>query len=368
MRKISSLFLLLLLSIAACSNTGAKPQLSGTLNKHTNVWIYLEQIQGTNIVSIDSAKTNEKGDFSFKKAVPEKDFYRLRVSANNLVFIVLDPNEHVEYKNANIQIQQEYTLSGSEEGKLILEIKAVKESINKHRDSLMKILNSAPKENIPQLQSEMEVEFNSFVNKQLDKARSFIHDNPSKIAPITAAELLDPDRDFQYYDELSNNLKKNYPQSGFAQSFISRVEQMRAMAIGMPAPEINLPSPDGQNIALSSLKGKVVLIDFWASWCGPCRKENPNVVKMYGEFKDRGFDIFSVSLDKDKASWIKAIQQDGLIWPSHVSDLGYWSSSVVKQYGFTGIPFTVLIDKEGKIIAKGLRGPDLENAIKSLLK
>jgi alkyl hydroperoxide reductase subunit AhpC len=89
---------------------------------------------------------------------------------------------------------------------------------------------------------------------------------------------------------------------------------------------------------------------------------------MYGEFKDRGFDIFSVSLDKDKASWIKAIQQDGLIWPSHVSDLGYWSSSVVKQYGFTGIPFTVLIDKEGKIIAKGLRGPDLENAIKSLLK
>ncbi len=368
MRKISSLFILLLFSIAACSNTGNKPQLSGSISKHTNAWLFLEQIQGANIVGIDSVKTDAKGNFSFKKAVPVKDFYRLRVTPNNMVFIVLDPKESVEYKNDNIQIQQEYTLAGSEEGKLVLEIKSVKEGINKHRDSLMQILNTSPQDKVAQIQAGMEMEFNQFVNKQLDRARKIIHENPTKIAPITAADLLDPDRDFQYYEELASNLKKHYPNSGFAQSFMSRVDQMRSMAIGMPAPEINLPSPDGQNIALSSLKGKVVLIDFWASWCGPCRKENPNVVKMYGEFKDKGFDIFSVSLDKDKASWIKAIQQDGLIWPSHVSDLGYWSSSVVKQYGFSGIPFTVLIDKEGRIVAKGLRGPDLEKAIQLLLK
>jgi len=143
---------------------------------------------------------------------------------------------------------------------------------------------------------------------------------------------------------------------------------MKATAIGALAPEINLPTPDGKNIPLSSLRGKVVLIDFWASWCGPCRAENPNVVKLYQAKKDQGFDIYSVSLDKDKNAWIKAIEKDGLAWPSHVSDLGYWNSSVVKQYGFQGIPFTVLVDREGKIVAKGLRGPQLEEAVTEYLK
>jgi thiol-disulfide isomerase/thioredoxin len=124
-----------------------------------------------------------------------------------------------------------------------------------------------------------------------------------------------------------------------------------------------LPSPEGQAIALSSLRGKVVLIDFWASWCGPCRMENPNVVKLYNEKKNQGFEVYSVSLDKDKNAWTAAIAKDGLIWPSHVSDLGYWNSVVVKQYGFQGIPFTVLVGRDGKILAKGLRGQQLEEAV-----
>lgn len=367
MRKISSIFILLLMSIAACSSTDNKSQLYGKISQHKNTWLYLEQLQGPNIVKIDSIKTNDNGEFSFKKVVPEKDFYRLRVGESNVVFVVLDPKESVQYINETPSLQQKYTLDGSEEGKLTLEIKAVKESIDLHRDSLMQILNAAPQEERMSLQSSIEQGFNVFVNKQLEKIRKYIIQNPDKIAPITAAEYLDPDQDFAAYDLLAINLKKNYPKSTFAQSFISRVDQMRITAIGMPAPEINLPSPAGNPIALSSLRGKVVLIDFWASWCGPCRKENPNVVKLYEEMKSKGFDIYSVSLDKDKAAWEKAIQADGLAWPSHVSDLGYWSSSVVKQYGFSGIPFTVLVDKEGKIVGKGLRGPDLENAVRKLL-
>jgi thiol-disulfide isomerase/thioredoxin len=367
MRKISSLFVLLLFSIAACSSTDNKSQLHGKITQYKETWIYLEQLQGANIVKIDSAKTNDKGEFFFKKAVPEKDFYRLRVGESNVVFVILDPKESVQYINEKPSLQEKYTLEGSDEGKLILEIKSVKESIDLHRDSLMQILNAAPQEERMAIQASMEQGFNVFVNNQIEKIRNFITQNPDKLAPITAAEFLDPDKDFKAYDALATNLKKQYPKSSFAQSFIGRVDQMRSTAIGMPMPEINLTSPTGNPIALSSLKGKVVLIDFWASWCGPCRKENPNVVKLYEEMKSKGFDIYSISLDKDKAAWEKAIQTDGLTWPSHVSDLGGWNSSVVKQFGITGIPFTILIDKEGNIFGKGLRGADLDNAVHKLL-
>jgi thiol-disulfide isomerase/thioredoxin len=367
MRKISSLFILLLFSIAACSSTDNKSQLHGKISQYKETWVYLEQLQGANIVKIDSVKTNDLGEFSFKKAVPEKDFYRLRVGESNVVFVILDPKESVQYINEKPSLQEKYTLEGSDEGKLILEIKAVKESIDLHRDSLMQILNAAPQEQRMAIQASMEQGFNVFVNNQIEKIRNFITQNPDKLAPITAAEFLDPDKDFKAYDALATNLKKNYPKSSFAQSFIGRVDQMRSTAIGMPMPDINLTSPTGNPIALSSLKGKVVLIDFWASWCGPCRKENPNVVKLYEEMKSKGFDIYSISLDKDKAAWEKAIQADGLTWPSHVSDLGGWNSSVVKQFGITGIPFTILIDKDGNIFGKGLRGADLDNAVHKLL-
>ena len=164
-----------------------------------------------------------------------------------------------------------------------------------------------------------------------------------------------------------NNLIKAKKQFAVAQQQAEQAKkQPKGLGIGDLAPELNMVSPEGKIITLESLRGKYVLIDFWASWCGPCRRENPNVVKLYNQYKDQGFEVYSVSLDNNKSRWEAAIIQDKLTWKSHVSDLKGWGSAATKLYGFRGIPYTVLIDKEGKIIATRLRGASLERTLASI--
>ena len=136
---------------------------------------------------------------------------------------------------------------------------------------------------------------------------------------------------------------------------------------GMAMPDIALADPTGKQRALSDLRGKVVLVDFWASWCGPCRRENPNVVRAWNEYKDRGFDVFSISLDRDVSQWKRAIDQDGLAWPYHISDLKGWSSVVSTLYGVSSIPHAILIDADGTVVATHLRGNQLERELEKLL-
>jgi thiol-disulfide isomerase/thioredoxin len=161
----------------------------------------------------------------------------------------------------------------------------------------------------------------------------------------------------------------------FGMSFvdIERSSQSNVgLSIGDVAPELKFENPEGKVIALSSLRGKVVLIDFWASWCQPCRVENPNVVRLYDKFHNKklgnadGFEVYSVSLDQDKNKWVNAIKKDNLKWSGHVSDLKFWKSEAARIYNISSIPYTVLIDENGVIIGKNLRGPALERALSNL--
>jgi thiol-disulfide isomerase/thioredoxin len=164
------------------------------------------------------------------------------------------------------------------------------------------------------------------------------------------------------YDTLYNALSAKVKNGKFGKLALDKVNSLKGTTIGYPALEFAQADPDGKKVKLSSFKGKYVLVDFWASWCGPCRAENPNVVSAYKKYHDKGFEIFGVSLDDNKTKWMAAVEKDKLTWPQ-VSDLKGWQNEAAKAYGVTSIPFNLLIDKEGKILAKGLRGAELEAAL-----
>lgn len=222
--------------------------------------------------------------------------------------------------------------------------------------------------------SKLNVYFQRFVAQDLEAYKSAAS-NLIKVAPekSQAREVMYVSliQFFGQFDQgfsrkLAEQYNGEFKKSERAKKIMAKMPQAQPEE-GEKAPDIKLADRDGKEIALSSLKGKVVLLDFWASWCGPCRMENPNVVKAYEKYKEKGFTIFSVSLDENKERWLQAIEKDKLTWPSHVSDLKGWRSAGAAVYKVNSIPATFLLDRDGKIIGKNLRGAALEDKLKSLL-
>ena len=209
-------------------------------------------------------------------------------------------------------------------------------------------------------------ELDAYLTSRLKDA---IRANKQDICVLMFLDIFPREQNAALHNEVITALHEKYPEHLIVKDRWSYMNSPASkVAVGAIAPDLEFPDPDGKMRKLSDLRGKVVLLDFWASWCGPCRRENPNVTRIYSQYHDKGFEVFSVSLDSDAASWKRAIDADKLVWPNHVSDLKKWQSKAASIYGVRSIPSTFLLDKEGRIVQRDLRGADLERAVKQLVE
>lgn len=215
--------------------------------------------------------------------------------------------------------------------------------------------------------SEIEKQLDGLQKEMGDLQKNFVKENPKSYVTPSILSSLAYEMEANDIEAAINALDTAVAAIPAMKSLRERVQVMKAVAVGQKAPDFTMNDVDGNPVALSSKIGaKLLLIDFWAAWCGPCRQENPNVVKVYNEFNKKGFDVFGVSLDQSKDDWVKAIADDKLTW-THVSDLQYWNNAAAKMYAVSGIPANFLLDETGTIIARNLRGEDLYNKVNEIL-
>jgi len=380
--------LLLFFMLFSCDNSSEtegdeeKPKdnftVSGKIEGAENSNIYVEALSQKGSIEVAKATIGNDGKFKMTGNIPGMGIYQLRLgeAKDKIIPMTLVENDHVKVNTTFQQFEVKPNVSGTKWSKVMNEYMVLFSVFMTAQLELEKIKGNLSESEIMTKYLEMRKPLDDFSRQKMLEDPS----NPFNIVLSTSAT---PNMGFKDWDPKNLDVLKAvaqayrdaYEDSPMTLTMENQVAQIESAyneylvaGEGMKvAPEIELKTPDGKTLKLSSLRGKIVLIDFWASWCGPCRKENPNVVRLYNKYKDKGFTIYSVSLDDDAGKWKEAISKDGLIWPNHVSDLLGWNSPYVKLYGIQGIPHTVLIDKEGNVIGTGLRGESLEQKLKEVI-
>jgi peroxiredoxin len=360
-RVLASGIFLLTVFLFSCKDKTAFT-ISGTIKNPSSLkTVYLLEADSTQVKVIDSTNLGEQGKFQFKHQAPYANLYKLR--AGGSVFDLIAKNgDAIEFTTDLTDNSHSYTITGSDDSdkikefnkisnfygeknnKLVTEYQDKTQKLGKQSDSLLKIY-------MPVFQKNM-TDYSNAILK-------FVNDNKKSLAGFYAATSLDV---YKYEPQLvayADDIKDNFSDNPAVQQFIKQMAKAKPVSIGHKAPDFTVAGIDDKPIKLSDYKGKYVMVDFWASWCAPCRQENPNVVKQYNTFKSKGFNILGVSLDKEKKDWQKAINDDKLTW-AHGSDLKGFEGPTELLYHIEAIPSNFIIDPQGNIVAKNVTGADLE--------
>lgn len=380
---------LLLLLIGSCSNSKNNFDLQLQFENAEQKELILYEVNSYEMMPIDTIRMDANGQSHYSGKIEQPRFFVLRDASPGQITIIVHPGDEIAITGDLADFKNTYKISGSRDSEILQKLNAkMDETIkqltvitNHYQENL-----SAPETDAEALRSEVRMEFERIANEQRDFTIDFIENNTTSLASLMAVYqqidqgtfVLNREEDFKYYKLVDSVLIKIYPDLDYTKNLNENVKEMIAaiefknlkettLGIGTVAPEIELPNPDGKVIQLSSLKGKYVLLDFWAAWCGPCRHENPYLVDAYEKFNEKGFTIYQVSLDRTREAWLKGIEDDKLGKWYHVSDLQFWNSSVVPVFQIEGIPANFLLDKEGRIIARNLRGEALAAKLAEVL-